>query len=397
MTFSTSRKKICRKKHVKPHYSLLLSATLALGACSTLPSSGPTGSQVRKAALADTTSGLTLVEVDNAATIPQPLPPEGSQLVDRPPPATDMVGPGDVLGIVIYEAGVTLFAGSSPSAAGGASSSPTGGMDAGVRAQNLPELRVDDDGDIMVPYAGKLHVLGKTVGEIQAEVRKSLRGYSQNPQVLVTRREVISNAIIVGGEVNRPGRLVLNTNQETLSDVIALSGGYKGRASDLALRVKRNGQNLDLRLNSLLENSNLDVRAYPGDRVTLILDPLSFSVLGAAGRIDQIPFATSKTTLAQAIALAGGPSPASGDPAAVFVFRYVDDLTNPGIRKPTVYHINMMMAGSYFLAQNFQMRDKDILYFGNARANQPSKLVQLISQLFSPVLTVTNAVSVVKN
>jgi len=43
------------------------------------------------------------------------------------------------------------------------------------------------------------------------------------------------------------------------------------------------------------------------------------------------------------------------------------------------------------------MRDKDILYFGNAGANQPSKLIQLISQLFSPILTVTSAVQTVQN
>lgn len=372
---------------------VLLSATVFLGACSTLPSSGPTGRQIQRAAVADTKLGLTLIEVATSDSIPLPLPPESSALIDRAPPPTDMVGPGDVLGVVIYEAGVTLFAG--PSATAGAASAISGSIDSGARAQNLPELRVDDDGNITVPYAGRLHVLGKTVGEIQTEIRRALRGFSQNPQVLVTRREVISNAVIVGGEVSKPGRLVLHTNQETLSDVIALAGGYKGRAVDLALRVNRSGQNVQFRLDSLFENATLDVRAYPGDRLTLISDPLSFSVLGAAGRMEQIPFATSKMTLAQAVASAGGPSSAAGDPAAIFVFRYVDDPTQPGTRKPVVYHINMMNAGSYFLAQNFQMRHRDILYFGNARANQPSKLVQLISQLFSPILTVTSAVSVI--
>ena len=63
---------------------------------------------------------------------------------------------------------------------------------------------------------------------------------------------------------------------------------------------------------------------------------------------------------------------------------------------PIVYHLNMMKVGSYFLAQRFAMRDKDVLYFGNAAANQPSKVVQLISQLFSPILTVTSAVQTVQ-
>lgn len=64
---------------------------------------------------------------------------------------------------------------------------------------------------------------------------------------------------------------------------------------------------------------------------------------------------------------------------------------------PQVYHLNMMQTGSYFLAQKFVMQDKDVLYFGNAAANQPSKAIQLISQLFSPIFTVTSAVSVIQN
>jgi polysaccharide export outer membrane protein len=360
-----------------------------LGACSTLPNSGPTGREVRKSALADPELALSIVEVDRAASLPSPMTPVQDKLVDMPPPPTDMVGPGDVLGITIYEAGVTLFA------AGGSAAAAEAGVDPGVRAQSLPETRVNDDGYITIPYAGKLHVLGKTVGEIEAQIRGGLRGFSQNPQVVVTRREIITNAVIVGGEVSRPGRLVLQTNRETLSDVVALAGGYKGRSNDLRLRITRAGTTSEMRLSALLDGKLADVRAYPGDRLTLVSDPLSFSVLGAAGRMEQIPFTTVTVTLAQAIAMAGGPNGQTGDPAAIFVFRYVAD--GSGERRPTVYHINMMKTGGYFLAQNFNMQDGDVLYFGNAQANQPSKLIQLVSQLFSPIMTVTSAVSIVQN
>jgi polysaccharide export outer membrane protein len=47
----------------------------------------------------------------------------------------------------------------------------------------------------------------------------------------------------------------------------------------------------------------------------------------------------------------------------------------------------MMNPGAYFLSQRFAMRDKDVLYVGNAGANQTTKMVQLISQLFSPALS----------
>ena len=98
--------------------------------------------------------------------------------------------------------------------------------------------------------------------------------------------------------------------------------------------------------------------------------------------------------MAEAAAQAGGSNPGFGDPAAIFVFRYVTD--KDGALQPVVYHINMMKAGNYFLSQRFAMQDKDVLYIGNARANQPSKLIQIISQLFAPIVTVTSAVQVLK-
>ncbi|WP_244309600.1 polysaccharide biosynthesis/export family protein [Sphingobium fuliginis] len=301
-----------------------------------------------------------------------------------------MIGPGDVLDINIYEAGVTLFSG-----AGGGGGGMSQIVAPGVQVQRLPPTRVDDLGDITIPYAGTLHVAGITTGEVEAMIRNSLARLSQNPQVIVTLNQSITNSIIVGGEVAKPGRLVLQTNRETLSDVIALAGGYRGNAKDLLLRIVRGEQSVDVRINDLVDNPKLDVRAHPGDRLMLINNPRTYSVLGAPGRVEQVPFSRSSVSLAEAVATAGGVNPGIGNPAAIFVFRYVHD--EKGNEVPKVYHLNMMKTGSYFLAQRFAMRDKDVLYFGNAAANQPSKLIQLISQLFSPILTVTSAVQTVQN
>lgn len=333
---------------------------------------------------------IRIVEVDQASALPQLAPPVLPALGEGTAPPTDMVGPGDVLSITIFEAGVPLFGGGVS-----ASAANVAGFDPSVKAQELPLSRVDDNGDIFVPYAGKLHVFGKTAFEIQDQIRIALRGISQNPQVIVRLARVVNNSVIVGGEVAKPGRLVLDTNREHVSDVIALAGGQRGNAKDLELRIVRGAKKVDLRLNDLFFYPSTDIRVYPGDRLTLLQSPQTYSVLGAPGRVDQLPFTRSSMTLAEAMASAGGSSAGLGDPEAIFVFRYV--LDDQGNSEPVVYHLNMMEAQSYFLAQKFIMRDKDILYFGNARANQPSKLVQLISQLFSPILTVTSAVQTVQN
>lgn len=365
-----------------------LALLCSVAGCSSLPSSGPTGSQIIKSAEAPE-SRISIVELSDAATIPAQLPLVADTLPNLPPPPTDMVGPGDVLDISIYEAGVHLFGG------GAAPAAAAGAYDPSAKVEKLPPSRVDDEGYITIPFAGKIRVVGKTVSGVSAMVRKALLRFSQNPQVLVTQRDVITNSVIVGGDVARPGRLVLPTNRETLSDVIALAGGYRGEERDLSVRVQRASLSASYRVNEVLNGAEADIRIYPGDRVTVISQPRTFTVLGASGKVDRLPFATTKMKLVEAIGSAGGTNPAYGDPKAIFVFRYVT--SEAGAETPVVYHLNMTKAGAYFLAQRFEMRDGDVLYFGNAASNQPSKLVQLISQLFSPILTVTSAVQTVQN
>ncbi|WP_037492489.1 polysaccharide biosynthesis/export family protein [Sphingobium indicum] len=374
--------------HVKN--SVYLALLTGLAGCATLPSSGPTGGQIEKSAVAlKDGAAIQLVQIKSAADLPVPVsaPAPSTFLPVLAPTPTNMVGPGDILDISIYEAGVSLF--SNAGSLSQISSMP------GVQVQKLPPTRVDDLGNITIPYAGTMQVAGLTTGEIEATIRNSLKRLSQNPQVLVTLSQVITNSIIVGGEVAKPGRLVLQTNRESLSDVIALAGGYRGDSKDLMVRILRGNSSADIRINDIIEDPTLDVRIRPGDRLMLVDDPRTYSILGASGRVEQASFRRSSVSLAEAVATAGGTNPNLGDPAAIFLFRYVRDAQ--GQEVPIVYHLNMMQAGSYFLAQRFVMQDKDVLYFGNAAANQPSKLVQLISQLFSPVLTVTSAVSVIQN
>ncbi len=376
--------------HIKNSFSLVLLAGLA--GCATLPTNGPTRKQVEKsveASVAELPIQLVQVETIDAVPVAAAVASSESLLPEPPPLPTDMVGAGDVLDINIYEAGVTLFSGGGGGAMSQVPAAP------GVQVQKLPPIRVDDTGYIALPYAGRLYVEGHTVREIEAMVRGSLRGMSQNPQVLITLSQAITNSIIIGGEVAKPGRLVLQTNKESLTDVVALAGGYRGNTKDLLARVSRRSGITDIRLNDLVDNPSLDLRISPGDRITLINDPRSYSVLGAAGQVAQFPFSRSSVSLAEAIATAGGVNFNIGNPAAIFLFRYEKD--EQGKDLPKVYHLNMMKAGTYFLAQRFPMRDKDVLYFGNAAANQPSKLFQLISQLFTPLMTVTAAVQTVQN
>jgi polysaccharide biosynthesis/export protein len=361
---------------------LAFSISFGLSACATLPSSGPTGVEIRQAAAAKPGQyPFTLVEVQTPSAIPPAPMIPSSALVTMPPRPTDLIGPGDVLNITVYEAGVSLFGTALRTAAAAGSTV----VDTSSSAERLPPVRVDDYGYIKVPFVGRLRAAGHTAGELQSMIQSGLRGMSQDPQVLVTIEQSITNSIILAGEVSKPGRLVLATNRESLVDAIALAGGYRGQAKDAVARVQRDGQSFEIRLSDLLDMPQQDVQVAPGDRITLISRPQSFSVLGAPNKSEEIDFPRGRLTLAEAVALAGGANPNAGDAAAVFVFRYVPQAN--GSEQPTVYHLNMMRPGAYLLGQRFLMHDRDVLYVGNARANQFTKFINLLSQLFVPVAT----------
>lgn len=361
--------------------TILVSTCMTLGGCANLPSSGPTGSQIYKAQDSeDNTLGFRIVEVSSMDALPAST---NHSFASLPAPGflnpSNLIGPNDVLDVAVYEAGISLFAGGSGFESIGGSAMPA------VRAERLPAVDVDDDGFITIPYAGRVKAAGHTTTELARIIADALAGRSANPEVVVRLNRSITNSVMLSGEVARSGRLPLETNRETILDVISLAGGYRGDPSDIIVRIERNDHVNQIRLDELQRTIAGEIRAFPGDRITLLRDPESFSVMGAAGQTAQIPFNRPQMSLAEAIARAGGSDDNQGDPAAIFVFRFVRE--GEAEEKPVVYHLNMMKAGSYFLAQKFVMRDRDILFVGNAGANQPRKMVQTLSQLFTPVAT----------
>ncbi|WP_267414535.1 MULTISPECIES: polysaccharide biosynthesis/export family protein [unclassified Sphingomonas] len=293
----------------------------------------------------------------------------------RPGPS-NVVGPGDQLDIAVFEVGVTLF-GSARAGADGTDSS---------QLQRFPTVTIDADGAIRLPYAGTINAAGKTPSEIASAIERAYRGKSQSPQVLVTIRGNLSETVFISGDVRRSGRIDLTAQRERLLDAIANAGGTVAQTQDMVVRVTRAAHQAEERLDRVRAGSSDDLVLSPGDRIELIRRPQTFVVLGATSRVAQIAFDQSDLTLAEAVARAGGPSDAVANPRAVFLFRY-DVAGDPAqLRQPTIYRLDLINPASYFLAQHFPMRDKDVLYVSNAAINRTAKFVNIINQLFSPFI-----------
>jgi polysaccharide export outer membrane protein len=357
---------------------------LLLAGCSTLPGSGPTAAEIRRGAKPDqNTIGFRIVDLNadvvrnvtqQAVTADAALP----TLVSLAAPGrNDVVGPGDILTVGVYEVGVALF---------GSNGDTSGAFDPAAKGQNFPTVVVDRQGAITLPYIGRLEVAGRTPAEIQALIERGLRGKSQNPQALVSVRLNVSDTVFVSGDVRRPGRFDLSLQNERLLDAIALAGGADYSSEDTVVRFNRGRNTIEERLARIRSGAADDLVLVPGDRIELIKRPRSFLVMGASTRVSQVSFETGDLSMAEAVARAGGPTDAVADPSAVFLFRYDPAIAASG-EKPVIYRLNMMQPVSYFLSQRFAIRDKDVIYIANAAANRPAKFVSILNQLFSPFVT----------
>jgi len=232
-----------------------------------------------------------------------------------------------------------------------------------------------------VPYVGRVRAAGRTPRELEDAIRAGLKGKSQDPQVVVSVRDNLANSVMVMGEVKKPGRVALSPIGERVLDMVALAGGAAYPMTDVSARLTRGRTTLEVPLADLTPESEGNLLLRPQDRLLIERRPRSFSVLGAAGKVSQVPFDAPKINLAEAVAKVGGPGDLQADPRAVFVFRYQPEAA------PVIYRLDLMNPTSYFLAQRFAMRDKDVVYIANAESNGLTKFLSMLNLLFSPVYT----------
>lgn len=368
-------------------FALALLAATALSGCSTLPSSGPSAAQiVSRAKAEDKGLRFSIVPLDEKAvdTLNRAQDARTAATATLASLSTKVrprvLGPGDILNISIYEVGVSLFS-RSAAASGGDT------FDTSAHGEKFPEVTIDQAGNLSLPFIGSIIAAGRTPSELEIAINQRLARQSQAPQAMVTLAKNMSNTIIVAGNVNKPGRYELSFNRERLLSAVALAGGATASSEDTLVRFERNGRMIEQRLDTIRASSLDDLMLEQGDNIELVNRPRSFTVFGAAGKVSQVSFDTGGVSLAEALARVQGPSDSAADPTAIFIFRYDDTIEPATGAKPIIYRLNLIDPESYFLAQRVAMQDKDVIYIANAAANQPSKLVAIINQLFSPIIT----------
>jgi polysaccharide export outer membrane protein len=173
------------------------------------------------------------------------------------------------------------------------------------------ELRVGDDGNVILPLVGPMHVAGITPTEAQQEIQVSFKsaGILKHPQVTLNIAQYAPTMVTVLGEVKSPGRLQMLA-PHSLLDVMSFVGGETSLAGgEIEVRHVEAGQ---ATTSSYHYGRNSDgdtiskVTVHDGDTVIVPRAGIVY-VLGAVFRPGgYLMQEDGKIDVMQAISLAGG-------------------------------------------------------------------------------------------
>jgi polysaccharide export outer membrane protein len=189
---------------------------------------------------------------------------------------------------------------------------------------NEKPFRVDADGFVTLPIAGKIKAAGLTVQALEAQIAAKLREFIREPQVSITLVQFRSDPVFFVGSFKFPGIYPLQ-GKRTLVEMLTAIGGIQPNASR-RIRVTRKAEfgpidlpnavenrekrtsSVDINLESLTQDINpaADILLQPYDIVSVERSERIY-VAGDVTKAGPIEVAEREyVSLTQAIAEAGG-------------------------------------------------------------------------------------------
>jgi polysaccharide biosynthesis/export protein len=308
---------------------------------------------------------------------------------DYRPSLEPKIGIGDTVSVTIWEA-----------SAGGLFSAPltTEKFSTGSNSATIPDQVVGRDGSITIPFAGRVHVAGRTSRAVQVAIERALSQKAIQPQALVNVSHAISTSVTVIGEVTNGARVPLSIRGDRIMDVIAEAGGVRAPINETYVQLSRGSTTVRVPLSRVASDARENIYMRPNDVLTLIRDPQTFIAYGATGRNAEIPFDAEGINLAQALAKAGGLLDYRSDAAGVFVVRFEPPrvvqilrprslMWQPHALIPVIYQLDLHNPTSLFAAQAFPVRNRDLIFVSNAPIADLQKIIGIVSGSMSPALS----------
>ena len=258
-----------------------------------------------------------------------------------------------------------------------------------TRAARIEEIQVDSEGFIFVPFAGRIRAAGQSPEALRATIARQLDEQTPDPQVVVSREAGDGTTVSVVGRVTTQGNFAIERANRRLTGMLARAGGVLAAVPTQSARITVVRGNVRDRiwLDDLFRHPELDIALRGGDRIFVEQDQRRFTVLGATGTQSLIPFDAANISAIEALARVGGLDATRADPTGVFIFRNEpvevardvlgrNDLVGD---QRIIYVLNLTAPNGMFLAGDFHVRDRDILYVTEANSVQWNRIIATLT------------------
>lgn len=274
------------------------------------------------------------------------------------------IGAGDYLAITVWDHPELVMPVSSMT---GTTATLAGALPAGYT--------VSSEGKIQFPYAGDFKVEGLTELQARDLLVQRLSNYIKKPEVTLRVMSYRSKRVYVDGEVKLPGIVPIDDIPLSLPEALNRAGGITPLGDQSRISVTREGKTYRVDMPRLMADG-IDpsrIMLSNGDmlRVSSREESKVF-VIGEVTKPTSLMLRNGRLSLNEALGEAGGVNQETADANQIYVIRNANDA------QPIVYHLDAHSPVMFALAENFELKAKDVVYVDAATMVRFNRIITLI-------------------
>lgn len=221
--------------------------------------------------------------------------------------------------------------------------------------------QIDSNGYIHFPMLGRYKVAGKSLTQINTELRNQLSRYLKTPDVIVRVLSYQGQRYSVQGNVMKGGQFYLSDQPVSVYTALGMAGGVNAQQGDnTSMTLVRQGRTYQLNTVEL-EKAGLSLHnllIQPND--TLYVnnrENQKIYVMGESGKNQSLPLRDQGMSLSDVLGESLGLDPLSASRSKIYIVRSQANTTHT-----EVYQMDLTSIADFGLANQFKMRSNDIVY-----------------------------------
>ena len=249
--------------------------------------------------------------------------------------------------------------------------------------------QVDQNGYIQFPVIGRYKAAGKSLTQVNQELRSQLSRYLKTPDVVARVLSYQGQRFSVQGNVMKGGQFALSDQPTSVYSALGMAGGVNTQLGDnTSITLVRNGQTYNL--NAIeLEKAGFSLHnllIQPNDTLYVnSRENQKIYVMGESGKNQSLPMRDQGLTLSDAIGESLGLNPLSASRSKIYVVR-----SNRNDASTEVYHLDLTSIADFGLANQFKMHSNDIVYVDASGLARWQRVINQMVPFSSLVNTANN-------